>query len=82
MYISQDNKYEFKPIQCIYSSSIEIFPDLDILTYGIRNNNNLSKMQIMFENIIRPTEERVALKLKQELNKEFEETRQVKLNSY
>lgn len=54
-----------------------LFTDIDILSYGIRHNNVLTKMQILFENMIKPTEERVAAKLKQELSKEFEETRQV-----
>lgn len=53
------------------------FIDIDNLAYGIRNNNNLIKIRMHFENIIKPTEEKVAAKLKKQLCDDYEDPRQV-----
>lgn len=54
-----------------------IFAEIDILSYGPENHNNLRKIQIVFENVIQPTEEKVALKLKKQFIDVFEDTREV-----
>lgn len=55
-----------------------LFLDADILSYCDRNGRNLAKIRIQFENLIKPTEEKVAVKLKQQFTEINDNTRQVR----